>query len=57
MDEVEDESAELKRNPRARMAGADVTEENVVVVVEGDVFLLKSGEGGPAGGHLRILLL
>ena len=57
MDKVEGSSTELKRNPRARMAGADVAEESVAVVVEGDVFPLKSGEGGPVGGHLRILLL
>ena len=32
-------------------------EESGTAVVEGDVFPPKSGEGGPAGGHLRILLL
>ena len=57
MDEVEDASTELKRNPRARTAGADVAEESGVTVVERDNFPLKSGEGGPAGGHLRMLLL
>ena len=50
-------STKLKRNPRVRTAGADVAEESVAVVVEGDVFPLKSGEGDPAGGYLRILLL
>ena len=49
-------STELKRNPGARTAGDDVA-ESVAVVVEGDIFPLKSGEGGPVGGHLRILLL
>ena len=57
MDDVEDASTELKRNPRPRTAGADVAEESGAAVVEGDVFPLKSGEGGSAGGHLRILLL
>ena len=40
-----------------RMAGADVTEEGVAVVVEGNVFPLEGGKGGSAGGQLRILLL
>ena len=57
MDEVEDMSTELKRNPRVRTAGADVVEKSGASVVEGDVFPLKNGEGGSAGGHLRILLL
>ena len=57
VNKVEDESTKLKRNPRARTAGADVAEESGAVVVEGDVFPLKSSEGGPAGEHLRILLL
>ena len=49
MDEVENSSTELKRNPRARAADADVTEENGAVVLEGEVFPLKSSEGSPAG--------
>ena len=53
--DVEDALTKLKRDPRARAAGADVTEEDVVV--EGDVFPPKGSEGGSAGGHLRILLL
>ena len=57
MDDVEGVSTELKRNSRARTASADFAEESVAVVVEGDVFALKSGGGGPAGGHLRISLL
>ena len=57
MDEVNDSSTELKRDPMARTADADVAEESGAIVVEGDVFPLKSSEAGPAGGHLRILLL
>ena len=57
MEEVEDSSTELERDPRARMAGADVTEESGAGVVEGDIFPLKNGEGISAVGHLRILLL
>ena len=57
MDEVEDVSTELKRNPRSRTAGTDVAEKSGAIVVEGDVFLLKNGDVGSAGGHLRILLL
>ena len=57
MDEVEDALTKLKRDPWARAAGADVAEEGVAVVVEGDVFPPKGSEGGSAGGHLRILLL
>ena len=34
MDEVEDVSTELKRNPRARTAGADVAEKSGAIVVE-----------------------
>ena len=56
MDEVEDALTKLKRDPWARVAGADIAEEGVAVV-EGDVFPLKGSEGGSAGGHLRILLL
>ena len=57
VDEVEDTSTKLKRDPWTRTAGADVTEEGVAIVVEGNVFPPKSGKGGSAGGHLRILLL
>ena len=57
MDEVEDVPTELKRNPNARTAGADVAKKSGATVVKGDVFPLKSGEGGSAGGHLRIMLL
>ena len=57
VDEVEDESTKLKRDPWTRMAGADVAGEGVAVVVEGNVFPPKGSEGGSAGGHLRILLL
>ena len=38
VDEVEDALTKLKRDPWARAAGADVTEEGVAVVVEGWVF-------------------
>ena len=57
VDEVEDVMTKLKRDPWARVADADVGEEGVAVVVEGDVFPPKGSEGGSAGGHLRILLL
>ena len=57
MDEVEDVSTELKRNPRARTAGADVAQKSGATVVEGDVVPLKSSGGSSAGGHLRILPL
>ena len=57
MDEVEGSLMKLKRDPWERVAGADVSEEGVAVVAEGDVFPPKGSEGGSAGGHLRILLL
>ena len=57
MDEVEDASTELKRNPRVRTAGADVAQKSGATVVEGDVFPLKSGERDFAGRDLSILLL
>ena len=57
MDKVEDVLTKLKRDPWARVAGADIAEEVVAVVVEGDVFPPKGSEGGSAGGHLRIPLL
>ena len=57
VDEVEDASTKLKRDPWTRTTGADIAEEGVAVVVEGNVFPLKGSEGGSAGGHLRILLL
>ena len=57
MDEVEDGSMELERNPWARMVSADVAEESGATVVEGNVLPLKSCEGGSAGGRLKILLL
>ena len=57
MDEVEDTLTKLKRDPWARAAGADIAEEGVAVVVEGNVFPPKGSEGDSAGGHLRILLL
>ena len=57
VDEVEDALIKLKRDPWARADSAEVTEEGVAVVAEGDVFPPKGSEGGSAGGHLRILLL
>ena len=57
MDEVEDASTKLKRDPWTKVACDDVAEEGVAVVVEGNVFPPKGGEGGSAGRHLRILLL
>ena len=57
VDEVEDVLTKLKRDPWVRAAGTDVAEEDVTVVVEGDVFPLMGSEGGSAGGHFRILLL
>ena len=57
MDKVEDASTKLKTDPWTRTAGADIAEEGVAVVVEGNIFPQKGSEGGSAGGHLRILLL
>ena len=57
VDEAEDTSTKLKRDPWTRTAGADVAEEGVTVVVERNVFPPKGGEGGSEGGHLRILLM
>ena len=57
MGEVEDASTKLKRDPWTRTAGADVAEEGVTIVVEGNVFPPKGSDGGSAGGRLRILLL
>ena len=57
VDEVENVSTKLKRDPWTKTAGADVAEESVAVVAEGNVFPPKCSEGGSAGRHLRILLL
>ena len=57
MDEVEDVSTKLERNPRTRTTSADVAEKSGAVVCEGNAFPLKSGEGSFSGGHIRILLL
>ena len=52
VDKVEDSTAERKRDPRAKAAGTRVTEDCSPVVVDGDVLLLKGGEGRPTGGGL-----
>ena len=57
VDEVENSSTKLKRDPWTRTAGADVAEEGVAIVVEENVFPPKGSEGGSARGHLRFLLL
>ena len=57
VDEVENASTKLKRDTWTKTAGADVAEEGVDVVVEGNVLPPKGSEGGSAGGHLKILLL
>ena len=56
-DEVEDLSVERKRDSRARADGTHVAENGSSMVIDGDVLPLKGGEGRPAGGRLRVLLL
>ena len=45
MDEVEDVSMELKRNPRERTTGADVAEKSGATVIERDIFSTANGRG------------
>ena len=58
VDEVEDSTAERKRDPRARAAGTRVVAEDCSpVVVYGGVLPLKGGEGRPADRRLGVLRL
>ena len=57
VDKVEDSSAERKKDPRARVAGTRAAKDCSLVVVNGDVLLLKGGEERPTGGCLGVLRL